>query len=161
MSSMINVCSRLWCFSSQKRRKSKENSLVRMQHFKESNDWFSGSDTPLNSPQTVNWIKECNISHYGGGLGFFFKYNSPGVSFVFHFYVTKNQHHQNSSCCQVRCPIYTIIKKTFVYFPILSLMRQVFKRKSDMLRKVFDSLKLQVISERAQNDFWVTIINSA
>ncbi len=57
----------------------------------ESNNWFSESNTLANTPQTVNWIKECNLSRYRGGLGF--KEIICCCFLVSHLYVTKDGHH--------------------------------------------------------------------
>lgn len=64
----------------------------------ESNNWFSESNTLANTPQTVNWIKECNLSRYRGGLGF--KEIICCCFLVSHLYVTKDRHHfKNLTLC--------------------------------------------------------------
>ncbi len=57
----------------------------------ESNNWFSEPNTRANTPQTVNWIKECNLSRYRVGLGF--KEIICCCFLVSHLYVTKDGHH--------------------------------------------------------------------
>lgn len=64
----------------------------------ESNNWFSESNTLANTPQTVNWIKECNLSRYRDGLGF--KEIICCCFLVSHLYVTKDGHHfKNLTLC--------------------------------------------------------------